>query len=155
MRSSSARSLFLLLLASCEDPIDEPSDKDEFSCTLGALDDDGVFMALDGTAELVLGFQGFLTVPVALQADDPPGTVQARMQLDIDGGDKVAGEQSDVRFQGGVTEPILLFLTSDSIGEWKNRTGTLTVRVEDPTRYCIVSAAITLVDEDCDEDVCP
>ena len=87
----------------------------------------GIGSAL-GVLTLILGFQGFLHVPLHVTSDDdPPERIDVAMTLDVDGFDRLGGQQPQVPFLDGYDEPVsrvvLFFLTSGNVGEWRDRFG--------------------------------
>jgi hypothetical protein len=155
---ASCRPALLLLLAGCPPAITEPpADKTEFACVIGTHD--GLDWApLDGeNAEMTLGFQGFLFIPFRLSADDAPTNISVELNLQIAGMDPISGEQPTVVFHCAdgacLTGDVLMFLTGSTLGRYLGKTGDLTIRAQDATRYCITTARVTLVDDECDPDM--
>lgn len=146
------------LLAGCPPEIvDPPDDKTEFLCEIGNHDGQPWAPLDEQDAEMTLGFQGFLFVPFRLRADDAPALVDAQMSLEVSGLGPIAGEQPQVAFvcEGSscLTADVLLFLTGSSIGRYVGEKANMTVRVEDAERYCITTARVTLVDDECDPEM--
>lgn len=154
--------LSLALLAGCPPEIEDPPvGKAEFDCGIGnhAGQD---WAPLDGeNAEMTLGFQGFLFVPFRLQATDAPAVLDAQMSLKPRGQDAIAGEQPQVLFtcEGSIclTPDVMFFLEGSSLDPYLGETADITVRIEDAAVYCITSAHVTLVNDECDPNMesCP
>ena len=70
------------------------------------------------------------------------------MSVKVDGADTISGEQPAVVFHDGVSDTILIFFTANYLSYYVGRGAEVAVRIEDATRYCVVPAAGTLVDED-------
>lgn len=166
MRPGSA--LLPLLFAGCFEPDDTGLDTGmaPFECTLGSLDADDAFRpyAATGTAELVLGFQGFLFVQARVLARDGPPVVEAVASITVEGEEPAGSTQPGVHLEpvdgGQLSDGILVFLPSSSVSAWEDRPATLAVRLQGEGQACVATADVVLVDEDpCihtdDEPICP
>ena len=153
----------LLLACVPSEPADTgPADEEprSFDCALG-VSEGGGFTPIDGgELELWLGFQGFLLVTLTVAGDGPPATADATMALTFDD-EVVSGQQPSVAFDdAGLTEPLLLFLTSNYITYYVGKSASLAVRLEGGDATCTATASVTLVDDDpClhtgGEPICP
>ncbi len=151
---------FLTLLATSACNSDGPDsdsgggtgeNKVEIACELGTWTASGGFTPLGGdpTFELQMGFQGFLLIAVNVRTEEPGFTMaNAAMSVKVEGADSLSGEQPAVAFRDGVSDTILIFFTANYLSYYVGRGAEVAVRVEDATRYCVVPAAGTLVDED-------
>ena len=160
----------LVLLAGCpeeEDLLLEPTEEALFSCVLGALDADGEHDAFEdgGTAELTLGFQGFLFVLVHVLAEEEgPALADVVASLAPEGDDPFGTTQPEVPFrstpEGRLSDEVLVFLPNANIAAWEGRAATLSARIRGEGQVCVATAEVVLVDEDpCihtgDEPICP
>jgi hypothetical protein len=138
----------------------------EYGCDLGLLTEEGDFRALEPneTVELVLGFQGFLFVEVAVRAEASPGECITTSSLTVPDNDPVGSVQQEVPFGGSdsgwVSEELVLFLPSNTVSDYVGAPADLAVRLDDGAAYCIAALTVELVDDDpCihtgDEPICP
>jgi hypothetical protein len=150
---------WLVLLLGCPNG-GETDDYEPFDCELLASDGELPLGPLeDADAELILGFQGFLHVPLHVTSDDdPPERIDVAMTLDVDGFDRLGGQQPQVPFLDGYDEPVsrvvLFFLTSGNVGEWRDRDAHLVAAAVGEGRRCVREADIRLVDAVCDGEGC-
>ncbi len=144
--------VFELLACTSGAPADSApaaTDPVPYACELGLEGDDGFEpLAEASTLELQLGFQGFLLLAVRARADDPPAAADATVGVTIDGLDPYGVSQPRVAFVGGVSDEILVFLTSNYLSWYVGRTATLGLRLESADRVCVTEASAVLVDED-------
>lgn len=127
------------------------ADKTEVVCELGTWTASSGFAPLetDPTFELQMGFQGFLLIAVNVRTDEPGfAKGNAAMSVKVEGADTISGEQPAVTFHDGVSDTILIFFTANYLSYYVGRGAEVAVRIEDATRYCVVPAVGTLVDED-------
>jgi len=153
---SSRRVAFALGAAACASGSPDTgggdgADKSEFTCELGSFTEEGGFAPFGANAELELqmGFQGFLLVSAYVstsERDFPAG--DAAMSMVVEGADRIDGKQPGVAFVDGLSDEILIFFTANYLSYYEGRGADLVVRVEDVSRYCVVSASGTLVDDD-------
>ncbi|MDP2305681.1 MAG: hypothetical protein Q8P18_06610 [Pseudomonadota bacterium] len=137
------------------------AEAEPFACELGVLRE-GSFVPLAEaeTVELHLGFQGFLLLALHARAEDPPTEVDATVGVTVDGLDPYSVSQPRVAFTDGVTDELLVFLTSNYASWYEGRTASLGLRLRSADRVCVTEGAAVLVDEDpCihtgGEPVCP
>ncbi len=140
--------LFTACRAESEPPPPEPV---EIECRLGLVTPDGWSALEDGdTAELVLGFQGFVFVPVVLSAPDAPGRMSTKSSFTEDDGETIVGEQPLVLFDGDgedrLSEEVLFFLTSGTIASWDGTPGRFATRAEGDGAWCVAAVEVTLED---------
>ncbi len=132
----------------------------EATCTLGALDAEGAYDLFDDadTAELILGFQGFLFLSTRISSTEMDECT-AITSIEMAGVEPTGGSQPALAFSSGVSGELLFFLPTSNIASYIDQPATLAVRLEDDTHFCIATANVVLVDEDpCihadDSDIC-
>lgn len=160
---ASCRLAGLVFAAGCPShAIDPPAGKDPFACAIGVHDGQPWAPMDGGDAEMTLGFQGFMFIPFRLAAADPPeAPADLQMRLDVDPNGITDGDQPQVTFECGpdrcITGDLMLFLDSGDLGSFVDRAATLTILAQTDDRYCLASAAVTLVDDECDPNMqsCP
>ncbi len=170
MWSSDPRVLPALAAASLLTACPGPIDRDPFDCTIGLWTEDEPFvpLAADGTtaAEMVFGFQGFLWVDTAIQADeDGPDLADVALSIDIDGfapfGTSVPGVEFAAHGDGFRSGPVQVRLDNDEgASRYEGLAAEVAMRVRGEREEGVCTAAFTLVDEDpCihtdDEPDCP
>jgi hypothetical protein len=159
--------MLLSSLLACVGPDkDEPAPAAEatpFACELGTDGPDGfVTLADAGALELHMGFQGFLLFVLRVRAgDDRPAEADATVGVTFDGVDPVSVSQPRVPFgDDGVTDEILVFLTSNYASYYEGRHAEVGLRLATNDAVCTASGEATMIDEDpCihtgDEPLCP
>lgn len=139
-----------------------------FECELVERGADGAWAPLgpDARAELVLGFQGFLFVEVYVRATGPaPRRVDVILSVTIEGDAPYGGSQPETALTptadgAAVSEAIVVFFSSSSVGEYVDRTVEIAVKLEGDGASCTTTGRYLLVDDDpCihtgDEPICP
>jgi hypothetical protein len=131
-----------------------PAEKLSYTCELGTIDGAGFTPVNErGTLELMMGFQGFVLVSLAVRTDAPPDDSSlATYGITIDGTDPVGGQQPEVRFadggSGAVSDEVLAFFTGNYVSYYAGRSAHAALRVESETALCIAEADAVLVDDD-------
>ncbi|MBM4364726.1 MAG: hypothetical protein FJ102_00815 [Deltaproteobacteria bacterium] len=152
--------IWLLACTGAEDTGTGKAETTTFACELGVPTEAG-WQPLASTLEMEMGFQGFVLAQLQLKvADDAPSPLTATMVVEPEGTDAVSGSQPLVYVNGGITDPILVFFTSNYISYYLDRSARVAVRVSAENASCAVEGAAILVDEDpCmhtgDEPICP
>ncbi len=154
----------LLLFWACtgtEDTGTGETEATSFACELGVPTPENGWQPLVDTLEMEMGFQGFVLAQLQLKvADEAPSPLTATMVVEPEGADAVSGSQPLVYVNGGITDPILVFFTSNYISYYLDRSARVAVRVQSGNASCAVEGTAILVDEDpClhtgDEPICP
>lgn len=153
----------LLWALACTDGEDTGAGVDvstDFACELGVPTPVG-WKPLGDSLELEMGFQGFVLAQLQLKvADGAPSSFTATMLVEPEGADAVSGGQPLVAVNGGLTDPILVFFTSNYISYYEGRSARVAVRLTAGSASCAVEGRARLIDDDpCmhtgDEPVCP
>jgi len=157
-----AGSLFWFLACTgAEDTGPGESEGTTFACELGVPTPEQGWQPLVDTLEMEMGFQGFVLAQLQLKVDDTaPSPLTATMMVEPEGTDAVSGSQPLVYVSDGVTDPILVFFTSNYISYYVDRRARVAVRVQSGNASCAVEGTAVLVDEDpClhtgDQPICP
>lgn len=148
----------LCVLAGCPPDLTEPPPgKTSFACEVGVHEGQPWAPIDGGNAEMTAGFQGFLFIPFRVRATAPPDVVEAQMNLDVQQLGSMDADQPQIAFTCGpnqcLTPDVMLFLDSGTIESYVGRRATMTVRLESADQYCITSARVTLVDDECDPNM--
>ncbi len=118
-------------------------------CTLGTrLGADFVPLAAPVTAELVLGFQGFVWIDLSVRADRSPGDAIAKVKYAYSiEGLQPASAAMTTRFEG-TDAALRLLLSPADVAQLADRTVELSVRIEVSGLRCDASQTLTLRDGD-------
>lgn len=127
------------------------------TCRIGELDKQGNFVPFQSgdTAELVVGFQGFMLVIVRVQAESGtlPEKSKVRMVVQRQHGEPsvstVVRAATKLDAAGKeITEPLDMWLYPPAPGEFDGKTGSLTVELQGRTSECTATVAVKFADEE-------
>lgn len=164
-----------MALVACE-PVEQAPEADaigdaspsEMSCEIGQIGDGAAFVPASerDTAELQLGFQGFLFIALRVATLDPQAPPLARVSVSFEAeGDEPVGislGQIAMTRAGelAVSSELVIILSPTIVSHFAGRTAVVTMRVEGSGRRCVTSATLRLVDDDpCihtgEDPICP
>ncbi|MCP4499860.1 MAG: hypothetical protein GY822_07850 [Deltaproteobacteria bacterium] len=153
--------LVVILVSGCPTPeVTDAGPPALFDCELGVAGSSlGEFVPLSerDTAELALGFQGLAFAPVRVRASgDVPLVVDAILSATIEGREPFGGRQALIEFSGPadalVSSDIQISVNRGNFADYANQVAQIDIRLRDdmtnPTKECLVSGLVTLVDDD-------